>query len=119
MGRAVSPRGDPRGERLIPDKGLQDGPQDFDEVGGVHDIQGLQVLLVPEEGDGGGLRARTRRRPGLEKELQCGGLDGESQNLPVLFFSFLYFIYLLIWLPWVFVAACRLSCSTACGILVP
>ena len=35
------------------------------------------------------------------------------------FFSFLYFIYLLIWLPWVFVAACRLSCSTACGILIP
>ena len=95
----------PRGERLVPDKGLQDGPQDFDEVGGVHNIQGLQVLLVPEEGDGGGLRARTRRHPGLEKELQRGGLNGESQNLPVLFFFFFIF-YLFTYL-----AALGLRCS--------
>ena len=59
------------------------------------------------------------RHPGLERELQCGGLNGKSQNPPFLFFSFLCFIYLLIRLPWVFMAACRLSCSTACGILVP
>lgn len=32
----------------VPDEGFEDFPQDFDEVGGVHDIQGLQVLLVPE-----------------------------------------------------------------------
>ena len=66
-----------------------------------------------------GVSEHTRRHPGLERELQRGGLEGKSQNPPFLFFSFLCFIYLLIRLPWVFVAARRLSCSTACGILVP
>lgn len=33
-----------------PDEGLEDAPQCFDEAGGVHNIQRLQVLLVPEEG---------------------------------------------------------------------
>lgn len=32
----------------VPDEGFEDVPQDFDEVGGVHDVKGLQVLLVPE-----------------------------------------------------------------------
>lgn len=32
----------------VPDEGFEDIPQDFDEVGGMHDIKGLQVLLVPE-----------------------------------------------------------------------
>lgn len=32
-----------------PDEGLEDVPQGFDEVGGVHNIERLQVLLVPEE----------------------------------------------------------------------
>ena len=53
------------------------------------------------------------------KELQRGGLDGEPQSPPFLFFSFLYFIYLLIQLSWVFAAECRLGCSMAHGILVP
>jgi len=30
-----------------PDQGLEDVPQDLDEVAGVDDIQSFQILLVP------------------------------------------------------------------------
>ena len=53
-----------------PDEGLEDVPQDFDEVGGVHDVEGLQVLLVPGGGRGG---PDFRVRPtGIPPELRAG-----------------------------------------------
>lgn len=48
--RCVSDGGQGQLSACSPDEGLEDVPHYFDEAGGVHNIQGLQVLLVPEEG---------------------------------------------------------------------
>lgn len=50
-----------RGGR-VPDEGLEDVPQDSDEVGWVDDVEGLQVLLVPEREEGTSSEHGTRTR---------------------------------------------------------
>lgn len=50
-----------------PDEGLEEDKQGFDEHGRVHDIQGLDVFLVPAEQvenlGMGGVRGRVVRDP--------------------------------------------------------
>lgn len=72
------------GQQAVPDEGLEDGPQDFDEAGGVHHVEGLQVLLVPEGGD----RPQTRRMATPEpkdahsRHSQVKDVNPNSERVP-------------------------------------